>query len=59
MLDMETVTADPNRPQANPGLVAGKLMSSAVYAAGHYAQRARTTWVLWLRNSARPPHDDL
>ena len=56
---METVTANPNRPQPSPGLVAGKLMSSAVYAAGHYAQRARTTWVLWLRNTNQPPHDDL
>lgn len=60
MVGMETVTANRNRPpHDSPGMVAGKLMSSAVYAAGSYAQRARTTWTLWLRNAEKPPHADL
>ena len=38
---------------------AGRLMSGAFAAAGHYAQRAGATWLLWLRtHSDTPPHED-
>lgn len=59
MIGMDTVTANQHRPQVGPGAVAGRLMSTAVFAAGSYAQRARTTWTLWLRNAEKPPHPDL
>ena len=41
------------------GPSAGRLMSTAVAAAGGYAQRAGATWLLWLRTHSHTlPHED-